>query len=166
MVSQEPEVPVLQYHSRAPDQSGRTFYRRQKSYQEELTMQQHIKKQLLDKKQVAGNIRRFAYFKYGSIKKLAEALDMNPVTLHSGYLNSRSLPGPVLLFKLMNAGCNLSWLFTGKGHPVDTNQNHGRVEELERENRILRSIVQGQLTVLNGPKEVAEPVETRFAVNS
>ena len=71
-----------------------------------------------------------------------------------------------LLFKLMNAGCNLAWLFTGNGHPDDVTQNVGRVEELERENRILRSIVQGQLTVLSGPPEKVEKSETRYAVNS
>ncbi|MCX6138459.1 MAG: hypothetical protein NTV54_13300, partial [Ignavibacteriales bacterium] len=112
------------------------------------------------------NLRRFAYYKYGSIKKLAEALEMNPVTLHSGYLNSRSLPGPVLLFKLMNAGCNLTWLFTGQGHPDDGTQSGQRVEELERENRILRSIVQGQLTVLSGPSESSEKPVARYAINS
>lgn len=123
-----------------------------------------VKINLLDKHIVANNLRRFAYFKFGSIKKMAEALGMNPVTLHSGYLNSRSLPGSEFLFKLMKEGCNLNWLFTSTGHPEESIGSFGRVAELERENKILRSIVQGQMKTLN--RQEANPSrEMRFAVN-
>jgi hypothetical protein len=71
----------------------------------------------LNKKEVAQNLRLFGCKRFGTMKKFAEALDMNPSTLHSGYLNARSLPGPVLLVKLINLGCNINWLLTSRGTP-------------------------------------------------
>jgi len=68
----------------------------------------------LNKKEVAQNLRLFGYKKFGTMKKFAEALDMNPSTLYSGYLNGRSIPGPVLLVKLIDLGCNINWLLTGR----------------------------------------------------
>ncbi len=51
------------------------------------------------------------------MKRFAEALDMNPSTLYSGYLNGRSLPGPVLIVKLIDLGCNINWLLTSRETP-------------------------------------------------
>lgn len=72
----------------------------------------------LNKKEVAQNLRLFGYKRYGTMKKFAEALDMNPSTLYSGYLNGRSLPGPVLLVKLIDLGCSINWLLTSRGTPL------------------------------------------------
>lgn len=71
----------------------------------------------LNKKIVAQNLRLFGYKRFGTMKKFAEALDMNPSTLYSGYLNGRSLPGPVLLVKLIDLGCNINWLLTSRETP-------------------------------------------------
>lgn len=71
----------------------------------------------LNKKEVAQNLRLFGYKRYGTMKRFAEALDMNPSTLYSGYLNGRSLPGPVLIVKLIDLGCNINWLLTGRETP-------------------------------------------------
>lgn len=71
----------------------------------------------LNKKEVAQNLRLFGYKRYGTMKRFAEALDMNPSTLYSGYLNGRSLPGPVLLVKLIDLGCNINWLLTSRETP-------------------------------------------------
>lgn len=68
----------------------------------------------LNKKEVAQNLRLFGYKRFGTMKKFAEALDMNPSTLYSGYLNGRSIPGPVLLVKLIDLGCNINWLLTSR----------------------------------------------------
>jgi hypothetical protein len=76
-----------------------------------------IKKMKLNKKEVSLNLRLFGYKKFGSMKKFAEALDMNPSTLYSGYLNARSLPGPSLLVKLIDLGCNINWLLTSRETP-------------------------------------------------
>lgn len=62
------------------------------------------------------------------MKKFAEALDMNPSTLYSGYLNGRSLPGPVLLVKLIDLGCNINWLLTSRESPfISTPANEERL---------------------------------------
>ena len=71
----------------------------------------------LNKKEVAQNLRLFGYKRYGTMKKFAEALDMNPSTLYSGYLNGRSIPGPVLIVKLIDLGCNINWLLTSRETP-------------------------------------------------
>ncbi len=77
----------------------------------------------LDKKLVAQNLRLFGYRRYGSMKDFAEALDMNPSTLYSGYLNARSLPGPVLIVKLIDLGCDINWLLTGRETPSSVDES-------------------------------------------
>jgi hypothetical protein len=84
----------------------------------------------LNKKEVAQNLRLFGYKRYGTMKKFAEALDMNPSTLYSGYLNGRSLPGPVLLVKLIDLGCNVNWLLTSRETPF-TNDQQGSAHIVE-----------------------------------
>lgn len=92
----------------------------------------------LIKKQVAQNLRLFGYKRFGTMKKFAEALDMNPSTLYSGYLNGRSLPGPVLLVKLIDLGCNINWLLTSRENPF-ADEEKQRVNLLEEEVIRLRS---------------------------
>lgn len=108
----------------------------------------------LNKKEVAQNLRLFGYKKFGTMKKFAEALDMNPSTLYSGYLNGRSLPGPVLLVKLIDLGCNINWLLTNRETPF-TNEDD-RIKRLEDENLRLRSAVQrpASTTAFVEPKKV------------
>ena len=89
----------------------------------------------LNKKEVAQNLRLFGYKRYGTMKKFAEALDMNPSTLYSGYLNGRSLPGPVLIVKLIDLGCNINWLLTSRGTPFLI---EGNAEEKKSEDETLR----------------------------
>ena len=93
----------------------------------------------LIKKQVAQNLRLFGYKRFGTMKKFAEALDMNPSTLYSGYLNGRSLPGPVLLVKLIDLGCNINWLLTGRENPF-ADEEKQRINLLEEEVTRLRSL--------------------------
>lgn len=73
----------------------------------------------LDKKEIANRLRLFAKARFGKIKGLAEALDMSPPSLQSAYLNGRSIPGPQMLSKLMEAGCNIKWLLWGVGPMFD-----------------------------------------------
>lgn len=94
----------------------------------------------LNKKEVAQNLRLFGYKRYGTMKKFAEALDMNPSTLYSGYLNGRSLPGPVLLVKLIDLGCNINWLLTSRETPF-TNKENDPAKKLEEESIRLRSVL-------------------------
>ena len=102
----------------------------------------------LNKKEVAQNLRLFGYKKFGTMKKFAEALDMNPSTLYSGYLNGRSLPGPVLLVKLIDLGCNINWLLTNRESPFINDDD--RTKKLEEENIRLRSAMQRPASAPNG----------------
>ncbi len=92
----------------------------------------------LNKKEVAQNLRLFGYKRFGTMKKFAEALDMNPSTLYSGYLNGRSLPGPVLLVKLIDLGCNINWLLTSRETPFINNVNDASKKN-EEEGVLLRA---------------------------
>ena len=92
----------------------------------------------LNKKEVAQNLRLFGYKRFGTMKKFAEALDMNPSTLYSGYLNGRSLPGPVLLVKLIDLGCNINWLLTSRETPF-TNAENELFKKTDGENARLHS---------------------------
>ena len=102
----------------------------------------------LNKKEVAQNLRLFGYKKFGTMKKFAEALDMNPSTLYSGYLNGRSLPGPVLLVKLIDLGCNINWLLTNRESPFTNDDD--RAKKLEEENIRLRSAMQRPASAATG----------------
>lgn len=95
----------------------------------------------LNKKEIANNLRLFGYKRYSSMKKFADALDMNPSTLYSGYLNGRSIPGPVLLVKLMKLGCDMHWLLTGENLPLPGEDVREHIKKLEEENHFLRTQV-------------------------
>ena len=92
----------------------------------------------LNKKEVAQNLRLFGYKRFGTMKKFAEALDMNPSTLYSGYLNGRSLPGPALLVKLIDLGCNINWLLTSRETPF-TNETKDASKKNEDDSMLGRS---------------------------
>jgi len=92
----------------------------------------------LNKKEVAQNLRLFGYKKFGTMKKFAEALGVNPSTLYSGYLNGRSLPGPLLLVKLIDLDCNINWLLTSRGAPIQGEIDREYISRLERELSMLR----------------------------
>ncbi len=105
----------------------------------------------LNKKEVAQNLRLFGYKRYGTMKKFAEALDMNPSTLYSGYLNGRSLPGPVLLVKLIDLGCNINWLLTSRETPFAADTQKRQDEETTP---VRTSVVRPSLTPLMEVKKV------------
>ncbi|MDD8016975.1 MAG: helix-turn-helix transcriptional regulator [Bacteroidota bacterium] len=116
----------------------------------------------LNKKIVAQNLRLFGYKRFGTMKKFAEALDMNPSTLYSGYLNGRSIPGPVLLVKLMDLGCNINWLLTGREMPSTTFNEIDKVKRLEEENARLRFALSYSDNSLTAFKEI-EKINGTFA---
>ncbi len=61
---------------------------------------------------IGDRIREFAKSKYGTVAKLAEALEMKPPSLHP-YLVGKSTPGHRLQEKLRKVGCDIEWLMTG-----------------------------------------------------
>ena len=55
-------------------------------------------------------LKHFAKNNYGSIKELAEKMDMHPNSL-SRYIGGGNNPGLLVLIKLAKAGCDMNWLF-------------------------------------------------------
>jgi hypothetical protein len=102
-----------------------------------------------DKKEVATKLRAFGSQRFGTMKEFAAALDMNPVTLHSGYLNSRSLPGPAMLVKLMHLGCDIHWLLAGDVRGSSFRHANDRAGQLEEENARLRSLLRGSISTFS-----------------
>ncbi|MHC1736857.1 MAG: helix-turn-helix domain-containing protein [Ignavibacteriaceae bacterium] len=94
----------------------------------------------LDKYEIAARLRTFGESKFERIKDFAKALDMEPSSLQSAYLNGRSIPGPELLVKLSDMGCDIIWLLTGEitTHSPPSIDISDKIKELEEENRLLR----------------------------
>lgn len=68
----------------------------------------------LDKIAVANRLKEFALEKHGSLKGLADNFKMSYSSFHSAYFNGRSFPGPKILSKLIEMGCNIEWLLHGE----------------------------------------------------
>lgn len=61
---------------------------------------------------IGGRIRLFAKRKYGTLKKLAEAMGISPQQLHQ-YISGKREPGSKILLKLLKLGCDINWLLSG-----------------------------------------------------
>ncbi len=57
-------------------------------------------------------IRLFAKRKYGTLKKLAEAMKISPQQLQQ-YISGKREPGSKILVKLLRLGCDINWLLGG-----------------------------------------------------
>ena len=68
---------------------------------------------------IGERFRKFGTYKFGSIKKFAEALEIQASNLQK-YLSDQREPGTVILLRASNLGCDLNWLLTGKIHPRKT----------------------------------------------
>ena len=68
----------------------------------------------LDKLAISERFRQFVTEQYITVKNAAEALGVSSATLSSTYLNGTSVPGGALIAKLIQAGCDVDWLLTGK----------------------------------------------------
>jgi len=62
---------------------------------------------------IGGRIRLFAKRRYGTLKKLAEAMGISPQQLQQ-YLSGKREPGSRILVKLLRLGCDINWLLGGK----------------------------------------------------
>ncbi len=82
---------------------------------------------------IGERIRLFAKRKYGTLKKLADAMKVSPQQLQQ-YISGKREPGSRILIKLLRLGCDINWLLGGK-EKSDSYQ----VYKLETELRILQS---------------------------
>ena len=76
---------------------------------------------------IGGRIRHFAKHKYGTLKKLAEAMEISPQQLHQ-YISGKREPGSRILVKLLKLGCDINWLLSGS-----ESMESFKIDKLERE---------------------------------
>ncbi|PKL83770.1 MAG: hypothetical protein CVV24_03375 [Ignavibacteriae bacterium HGW-Ignavibacteriae-3] len=62
---------------------------------------------------VGERLRFFAKRKYGTLKKLADAMQISPQQLQQ-YISAKREPGTRILIKLLRLGCDVNWLLGGK----------------------------------------------------
>ena len=62
---------------------------------------------------IGERVRLFAKQKYGTLKKLAEAMEISPQQLQQ-YISGKREPGSKILIKLLRLGCDINWLLGGK----------------------------------------------------
>lgn len=78
---------------------------------------------------IGGRIRIFAKRKYGTLKKLANAMDISPQQLQQ-YISGKREPGSRILIKLLKLGCDINWLLSGT-----ESLESFKIDKLEREFR-------------------------------
>lgn len=66
------------------------------------------------KKEVAGRLKLFIKKEFDSVSEAARRMQIPEGTLRYAYLNAKSLPGFEVLYQLLNNGCDIKWLMTGK----------------------------------------------------
>lgn len=95
----------------------------------------------LDKLAISERFREFITEKYITVKNAAEELGVSSATLSSTYLNGTSVPGGALIAKLIQAGCDVDWLLTGKakekGKNTHTEHSYNSQEEISSKDNIV-----------------------------
>lgn len=89
-------------------------------------------------KGVGNRIRVFAKKKYGTLKKLAEAMQISPQQLQQ-YLSGKREPGARILSKLLRLGCDLNWLLGGS-ESYESYQIYKLEKELKEVNSVVTEI--------------------------
>ncbi|MBI1933950.1 MAG: helix-turn-helix transcriptional regulator [Ignavibacteriales bacterium] len=86
---------------------------------------------------IGGRIRLFAKKRYGTLKKLAEVMEISPQQLHQ-YISGKREPGSKILLKLLKHGCDVNWLLSGS-----ESMESFKIDKLERElSKLQESITQ------------------------
>ncbi|MCX7875781.1 MAG: helix-turn-helix domain-containing protein [Melioribacteraceae bacterium] len=62
---------------------------------------------------IGERIRIFAKKKFGTLKKLADEMQISPQQLQQ-YISGNREPGTRILLKLLRLGCDINWLLAGK----------------------------------------------------
>lgn len=74
---------------------------------------------------IGERIRLFARRKFGTLKKLAAAMEISPQQLQQ-YISGKREPGSRILMKFLKLGCDLNWLLGGR----ESNESY-RIQKLE-----------------------------------
>ena len=62
---------------------------------------------------IGERMRWFAKQKFGTLKKLADAMEISPQQLQQ-YISGKREPGSKILIKLLRLGCDVNWLLGGR----------------------------------------------------
>lgn len=95
---------------------------------------------------IGGRVRHFAKRKYGTLKKLAEAMDISPQQLHQ-YISGKREPGSRILVKLLKLGCDINWLLSGS-----ESLESFKIDKLEKELLNLQQSVTQISSLVRGQK--------------
>lgn len=82
---------------------------------------------------IGERMRWFAKQKFGTLKKLADAMDISPQQLQQ-YISGKREPGSKVLAKLLRLGCDVNWLLGGR----ESLESY-KIYKLEQELRKLQS---------------------------
>jgi hypothetical protein len=115
----------------------------------------------LDKIAIGERIKEFAIKKYGKIKPLGDQFGMGYNTFHSTYIQGRSLPGPKIISKLIELGCDIDWLLHGERKSpfyiaedqVPYNFGSAEIEKLKEDIRRLQSKLANIQKLLSSNKD-------------
>ncbi|MGE5402542.1 MAG: helix-turn-helix domain-containing protein, partial [Ignavibacteriales bacterium] len=103
---------------------------------------------IIDKIEVGKRLKLFA-INYGGVTKLAQALEISGPNLSGSYISGKSVPGGELIARLMELGCDIDWLLTGKGNPKTITTDNDLINDFtmqEHGNRdLLKKDIAGRL---------------------
>lgn len=85
---------------------------------------------------IGERMRWFAKQKFGTLKKLADAMNISPQQLQQ-YISGKREPGSKVLAKLLRLGCDVNWLLGGR----ESLESY-KIYKLENELRRLQSTFQ------------------------
>jgi len=106
---------------------------------------------------IGQRMRSFGETKFGSINAFARAIGMLPSSLQK-YLRDEREPGTRILVRLMEQGCDIIWLLSGKSNESSQEDiKNRRIKELEEQNQKLR---EGIFTSLNNSAELQKLINS------
>lgn len=85
---------------------------------------------------IGERLRWFAKQKFGTLKKLSDAMQISPQQLQQ-YISGKREPGSKILVKLLRLGCDVNWLLGGR-----ESMESYKIYKLEHELRKLQSSFQ------------------------
>jgi len=97
---------------------------------------------------IGHRVRAFAKRKYGTLKRLAESMDISPQQLQQ-YISGKREPGSKILLKLLRLGCDINWLLGGSETPESY-----KIYKLESE---LRKMHEGYSEIETIVKRIEHP---------
>lgn len=99
---------------------------------------------------IGHRIRTFAKRKYGTLKRLAEGMQISPQQLQQ-YISGKREPGSRILLKLLRLGCDINWLLGGSESPESY-----KIYKLESE---LRKMHEGYSEIESIVKRIEHPAK-------